>query len=77
MKSDWLVNGSHHSVVGDLRPMSDDGGEFQSDRYAGDTSLALDEARYSGDRHHLCLLKSLAGLDLAFVARRSSYQTRR
>ncbi len=39
MKSDLLVNSSHHSVVGDLRPMCDDGGVLQSDRYPGDTSL--------------------------------------
>ena len=64
MKSDLRVNSGHHSVVGDLRPMSDDGGVLQSDRYPGNTSLALDEARYSGDRHHLCLLNSLGWIDL-------------
>ena len=64
MKSDLLINNSHHSVVGDLRPMADDGGVLHSDRYPGDTSLVADEARFSNDRHHLCLLNSLGWIDL-------------
>ena len=36
MKSDLMVNSSHLSVVGDLRPMSDDEGVLQSDRYPGE-----------------------------------------
>ncbi len=64
MKSDLLVNSSHHSMVGDLLPMSDDGGVLQTDRYPGVASPALDEARYSGDMHHLYLVNSLGWLDL-------------
>ncbi len=63
-KSDLLINSSHHAVVGDLRPMDTDGGVLQSDRYPGDNSLVFDETRYSGDRHHLCLLNSLGWIDL-------------
>ena len=40
MKSDLLINNSHHSVVGDLRPMADDGVVVHSNRYPGHTSLA-------------------------------------
>ncbi len=64
MKPDLLINNSHHSVVGELRPMAHDGGVLHSDRYPGDTSLLVDEARYSNDRHHLCLLNSLGWVDL-------------
>ncbi len=63
-KSDLLFNISPHSVVGDLRPMTSDGGVLQTDRYPGDMSLVLDEARYAGDSHHLCLLNSLGWIDL-------------
>ena len=44
--------------------MTSDGGVLQTDRYPGDLSLVLDEARYSVDRPFLCLLNSLGWIDL-------------
>ncbi len=42
LKSDLLIKSSHHSVVGDLRPLTTDRGVLQANRYPGDTSLVAD-----------------------------------